>query len=191
MDTSRSKGKSPGDPVPAKAAATAAFWIRLHAKEDSRPFAVRMDSKTSPAHKRSNEPKSKVTDSQSECELNERGKALLACWRELGRLRPGIQPDACAIGPHEFRGILMLAPDGAEPPTLSEAVRLFKVMAALRLSQLEKGAALPRNTQVTVTRRSEAPNAANRLPSALWQKGYAERPLATAQEISAARKALK
>ncbi|GEM_PF-3585389 len=206
MDTSHSKGKRPRTSVkPGSTAASpapssekgayvekSAYLISIAVKEDAPPFGSVRDGEFAP---------------------NERGRALSACWRELGRARAGLRPDAVLIGPRQVHGILFLASDGQDRPSLSEAVRLFKVLASLRLSQVDKasGPSAKRPGRIAKVQpkvqlqgaleipgrissnspATETSASPRKSPAALWKKGYTERSLAGAADLAEARKALK
>lgn len=163
MDTSNPShpmGKRAGYRKPPPAEKEAHF-LSLAAKDDAKPFGSLRGGETV---------------------LNERGKALASCWRELALLRPGLEPDILVIGPRRLRGLLFLpasATDGSV--TLSEAIRLFKVLSSLRLSQVGKAAAGPRKPEAAAT-------AVRKGPSALWKKGYLDKPVSGSEELAELRK---
>jgi hypothetical protein len=123
-----------------------AYFVCFTAKEDARPFGTTRGRETL---------------------LNERGEALKDCWNELANLGRGLHPDAVIVTSRQVQGILMIAPDAENAPSLAVAIRLFKVLASLRLSQL-----------------SGKPS------SSLWKKGYSERTITSDAELVEARKAL-
>lgn len=149
MDTSNpSQSKRKTSATRRRAAGEAeAFLVCLNAREDALPFSG------SPAG-------------------NARGRVLEACWRELGRSHACLLPDSVAVGPRCVQGILSVSRQDPEGLSLADAMRLFKVIAARRLSETGGG------------RGSEA-------PGGLWKRGFAERSLSGARELAAARKALK
>lgn len=173
MDTSRSKGKRlesvHAESVHPESVQKGAFLISIAVKEDARSFGSLRAGEFVP---------------------NVRGRALADCWRELGRVRQGIRPDALLIGPRHVQGILILSPDGKDASPLSDAVRLFKVLASLRLSQASKSARQTAKASSTSSA-TETSVSLGKSPSALWKKGYTERPLAGASDLAEARKALK
>ena len=138
------------------------FWVSLAARDDAAPF---------------------VASQKGETILNARGKALAAVWGQLGELREGVEPDALVIGPRSLEGILLF-PGKSGAADLSGALRLFKVISALRLGQAGKTAALRASP---VTEGKVAPKS----PAPLWKKGYTEKSLAGAAALAQARKALK
>jgi hypothetical protein len=141
------------------------YWISLSAKDDAKPFGSVRGGETV---------------------LNDRGKALAACWRELAQLRPSLEPDALVIGPRRLQGILLFPAKSRDEAGLADAIRLFKVLSSLRLAQLGKTAAARRNVSVTS---SGAPP--GKAPPALWKKGFTEKPISGAAELAEARKTLK
>jgi hypothetical protein len=160
---SHSKGNGAGLQAGGDTPVSTAFCIALSARDDAKPFGAARGGETV---------------------LNARGKALAACWRELAETRPGIEPDALVIGPRRLQGILLFPGRRADAKDLAEAVRLFKVLASLRLAQLAKTAAR-RNAAVTPS------PAATKAVAALWKKGYSEQALEGAAALAEARKALK
>lgn len=164
MDTSNPshpKGKRVGYRKTSTAEKEAHF-LSLTAKDDAKPFGSLRGG---------------------EIVLNERGKALDSCWRELGLLRPGLEPDLLHIGPRRLRGLLLLPASPSGPVTLSEAIRLFKVLSSLRLSQLGKAAPGSRKPK------SDALEAGKR-PSALWKKTYLDKTISGSEELAEMRKSL-
>ena len=141
------------------------YLISLSAKEDARPFG-------------SNRGRTPI--------LNERGKALKACWLEFGKFLPGIRPDEVQVTSRRLEGILSIDAEEADAPSLSETVRLFKVLSSLRLAQIGKSTASPDGgtyASIPVLRgKSAAP---------LWKKGFAERALGGESDLAAARKILR
>src|SRR6185312_12886130 len=107
--SSQSK-RSPGRPnrkTARRPAAAETFLVCIHARDEALPFTGAV---AAPAR-----------------------KALEAGWRELGRSHAGLLPDAFSIGTRCVQGILSIA-SGADGLSLADAVRLFKVVAARRLS---------------------------------------------------------
>jgi hypothetical protein len=180
MDTShpsRSKGKRPALVDKSESQGREAYLISLASKEDARPFG---------------------TVRGKETVLNDGGKALAACWRELGRLRPGLRPDSIRIGARLVQGILILSQEGAEAPSLSEAIRLFKVISSLRVQQIAKGSAALRDKGNKGDRGAKGNKSGTdtlvlpgKSPSALWKKGYSERRVSGAADLAEARKSLR
>ncbi|MDQ2999965.1 MAG: hypothetical protein M3Y08_01700 [Fibrobacterota bacterium] len=147
------------------------YWISISARDDAKPFGSRRGGETV---------------------LNDRGKALATSWRELAGLRPSLEADAVIIGPRRIQGLLILSSKSPDAVSLADAVKLFKVLSALRLAQLGKTAEAVRNLSVsgagapagTATRGGKA-------PAALWKKGFVEKPITGSAELAEARKALK
>jgi hypothetical protein len=102
---------------------------------------------------------------------NAMGKALASAWRELRKRHGSLVGDIMAVGPHSLHGILFISHRGSENLTLTDAVRLFKALSGRRISDLSK---LPASKS-----------------GGLWKKGYTERAINGAKELSLARKALK
>jgi hypothetical protein len=170
MDTSnpsQPKGKRPGARDKSDALRREVHHITLTARDDAKPFG---------------------TSRGGDTVLNARGKALAACWRELSSIRPALEPDALVIGPRRVQGLLLFKAKSLEPVTLADAVKLFKVLSSLRLAQLGKAPETNRNPSVT---NAAAPARRGPAPSALWKKGYAEKPISGSAELAEARKALK
>ncbi|MDB5047602.1 MAG: hypothetical protein JWO30_673 [Fibrobacteres bacterium] len=174
MDTSnpsQPKGKRSGLREKADSLGREVCWISLSAKDDAKPFGSTRGGETV---------------------LNNRGKALAASWRELGSIRPTVEPDALVIGPRGLQGILLLSTRKKDAVTVSEVVKLFKVLSSLRLAQLGKTSAALRNMPGTAAP-STGPSAARggQAPPALWKKGFTEKPISGSAELAEARKALK
>ncbi len=173
MDTSKPshlKGKRSGTRDKSDALRREAYHITVSAKDDAKPFGSLRGGETV---------------------LNARGKALAACWRELANMRPILEPDALVIGPRRIQGLLLFKSKGAEPVTLAEAIKLFKVLSSLRLAQLGKTAESARNSSVTAGGPSGGPTRRAPAPSALWKKGFVEKSISGSAELAEARKALK
>ena len=149
MDTSHpshSKTKRPAARNDAQGSSPEAYWISLAAGERAGPLGALKGGVTVP---------------------NGKGRAIAACWRELGREYPALEPDLFVLRPRHVEGILLISPKGLRAPGLSEAVRRFKALSARRLE-------------------------AEGLPAGgLWKKGYAERQISGKAELAEARKALK
>lgn len=177
MDTSNpshAKGKRTGARDKSDALRREVYLITLSAKDDAKPFGSLRGGETV---------------------LNARGKALAACWRELSGIRPVLEPDALVIGPRRMQGLLLFKAKGREPLTLSEAVKLFKVLSSLRLAQAaqtaqtdkvlaQTGKPSENGQKTSLTGRGPA-------PSALWKKGFIEKTISGSAELAEARKALK
>jgi hypothetical protein len=149
-----------------------AYHIALTARDDAKPFGSQRGGETI---------------------LNARGKAIAACWRELAVIRPVLEPDVLMIGPRRVQGILLFKAKGPEVPPLADAVKLFKVLSSLRLAQLGKTAAA-RNIPATPGPGSPAsavPARRAAAPSALWKKGFTEKPISGSADLAEQRKALK
>jgi hypothetical protein len=141
--------------------------IRLQAREDAPPFALLQGDGLA---------------------LTPRGRIVADCWKALAQGRPGLAADALAISPHAVEGILRIGSPREGGPSLAEAVRLFKVLSALRLSRSAPGRAGPGkggSVQDTPGRPGRAA-----VPP-LWRKGYGETPLAGAGDLAEAREALR
>jgi hypothetical protein len=160
---SQPKGKRAGLRGRNESPVRVAHWVSISARDDAKPFG---------------------TSRGGETVLNARGKALAASWRELGDLRAEVEPDALVIGPRRLQGILLFPRKNTEGATLAEVIRLFKVLSSLRLAHLAKTAAI-RNVPAT-SRRAPAKSA-----SALWKKGFVEKPISGSAGLAEARKALK
>jgi hypothetical protein len=159
---SRPKGKRAAPKGKSRSSAIEIHWISLQAKDRTASFG---------------------TIKGGAFAANERGRALIACWRALGEGHPSLQSDTLALGPHELRGILFLSPKGSDALNLSEAVRLFKALSANRLARLAKSAARPGSQG------SASPGPGS--PAGLWKKGYVERSISGKAELAEARKALQ
>lgn len=175
MDTSnrsQAKGKRTGPADKTDALGREAYWIALTAKEDAKPFGSSRGGETV---------------------LNNRGKALAACWRELSGIRPAVETDALVITPRGLQGLFIFSPRKKEPVTLVEAVKLFKVLSSLRLAQLGKTveAAGARPKAGARAAASSKPAAGPRGSSALWKKGFTEKSIAGSAGLAEARRALK
>ncbi|MDB5103218.1 MAG: hypothetical protein JWP91_907 [Fibrobacteres bacterium] len=171
MDTSnpsQPKGKRTGIRSKSDSLRREVYLITLSAKDEAKPFGSLRGGETV---------------------LNARGKALAASWRELASLRPSLEPDALVIGPRRLHGLLLFKPKGPDSVTLSDAIKLFKVLSSLRLAQLGKTAEIARSPSVTPSG-ALAGGANGKAPSALWKKGFVEKPISGSAELAETRKAL-
>jgi hypothetical protein len=167
---SQPKGKRTGARIGSDALRREVYLISLSAKDDAKPFGSKRGGETV---------------------LNVRGKALAACWRELAGMRPVLEPDALVIGPRHLQGLLLFKAKDPEPVTLAEAVKLFKVLSSLRLAQLGKPAEGGRAPSSNGAQAPSVPARRGPAPSALWKKGFVEKPISGSAELAEARKALK
>jgi hypothetical protein len=174
MDTSnpsQPRGKRSGLRDKAVSLGREAHLVSISAKDDAKPFGSRRGGETV---------------------LNDRGRALAASWRELAGLRPSLEADAVVIGPRRIQGLLILSRKSPDAVSLADAVKLFKVLSALRLAQLGKTAETIRSLSVTGAGApaGTAPRG-GKAPAALWKKGFVEKPITGSAELAEARKALK
>lgn len=168
MDTSnpsRPKGKIAGLEVQNRARASQAYWVSLTSKEGAPPFAI---------------------PTKDGLALTDHGRALAEFWIALGEDRPSLASDDMAIGPRSIQGILRIKSSGADPLTLTEAVRLFKAGSARALAAV--GRPKPRASKAAT---GDNPPVTSGAAPAIWKKGYSERELQTLKQVVEARAALK
>ncbi|MEO6096255.1 MAG: hypothetical protein ABIW76_11345 [Fibrobacteria bacterium] len=171
--TGKGTGKRTGTREKSDALRHEAYQIALTARDDAKPFGSQRGGETI---------------------LNARGKAIDASWRELAAIRPFLEPDVLMIGPRRVQGILLFKAKGPEFPTLADAVKLFKVLSSLRLAQLGKTAAAGRNPFANSgpgPKVASDPARRAAAPSALWKKGFTEKPISGSADLAEQRKALK
>ena len=118
--------------------------------------------------------------------LNNRGRVIANCWREFQAIHPGIQTDAITVNLRQLHGILFLSTLEPKTPILSDAIKLFKVLSALRLSQLDKKKQMP---DLKPTDHPNKTSGLKAIRGGLWKKSFIEKSI-QAKDLEAVRKSL-